>query len=353
MPDKTFNEQPMIVVVANSLDQRIQRQLKSQLQSEMMSVAELDAEIKNQESMQAIKQQYDSKKDESEFDENETKEQANAEPIEQTANDNSGNGEQGNESGGKADPFSAGGDDTGAAPANAENGQPSGKPAPAQDQGSGQANGSDGGTSEDAFSTDAGNVQGNEQSQGKQDPNAADQSQQAGSNDPFDGDSGQAQAKETPQQNSSATKANTGQQQNQKAGNNAAAGTESDDPFSDDVKFEAFAGIFDDTRLKFEDANKQTSAEKDSVPPLKQFVYLRGTDRGVDERTNAVVAALEDPQNVVAVLDLSEIAETEAKMQFSSVKKALQERGVTVVDTVDQAVEYLNDVYDQIDGKAE
>ena len=105
MADKSFNDKPMLVVVSDALDPRIKRQLQSQLQAEMLTVGELDAEIKNQDSMQAIKQQYDSNKDESKFDESETKEQSKAEPIEQTANSEQSNDQQGNDAGGEADPF--------------------------------------------------------------------------------------------------------------------------------------------------------------------------------------------------------------------------------------------------------
>lgn len=353
MADKNFIDEPMLVVVSDALDPRIKRQLQSQLQAEMMTVGQLDAEIKNQESMQAIKQQYDSNKDESKFDENETKEEGNAAPVEQTANAEQGNDQSGNGSGAEADPFTASGDDTGTAPANAENGQQNNNPPPSQDQGSDQTNGENGGSSEDAFSADAGNLQGNEQSQGQQDPNAASQTEQSGGDDPFSGDSGQAQAKETPQQNSSNPQSNPEQQQDQKAGGSATGGAEGDDPFSDDVKFEAFAGIFNDQGIKFEDAVKQTDAKKDTHPPLKQMVYIPASDRGVDERTSIIVSSLEDPQNTVVVIDVNEVSEAEAKMQFASMKKSLQDRGVTVVDTTEQAVEYLNDVYDQIAGKAE
>ena len=355
MADKSFNDKPMLVVVSDALDPRIKRQLQSQLQADMMTVAELDAEIKNQESMQAIKQQYDSNKDESEFEENEIKEQASAKPIEQTANNNSSDGEQGNETGGESDPF--GGDsNTGAAPENAGGNQQGNGNTQTQNAGSNESSEGNGDSGADAFSADG---NGDQSAQGEQagqnQPAQADQSQQAGSNDPFGGDSGQAQTQETPEQNQQAQNnqpANTQQQQNQSTNGGASNANGGDDPFSDDVKFEAFAGIFNDYGVKFEDA-KQTDAEKDSHPPLKQVVYIPATDRGVDNRTSTIVASLEDPNNTVVVIDNTDLTEAEAKMQFSAMKKSLQERGVTVVDTTDQAVDYLNDVYDQIAGKAE
>lgn len=356
MADKSFNDKPMLVVVSDALDPRIKRQLQSQLQADMMTVGELDAEIKNQESMQAIKQQFDSNKDESKFEENETKEQANAEPIEQTANNNSGDGEQGNETGGEADPFSASADGTGATPENNAGSEQNNPSNAAQPQGSVQPAEGNGESGADAFSADG---NGDQSAQGEQagqnQPAKADQSQQAGSNDPFGGDSGQAQTQETPEQNQQAQNnqpANTQQQQNQGTNGNASNADGGDDPFSDDVKFEAFAGIFNDYGVKFEDA-KQTDAEKEAHPPLKQVVYIPATDRGVDDRTSTIVASLEDPNNTVVVVDITDLTEAEAKMQFAAMKKSLQERGVTVVDTTDQAVDYLNDVYDQIAGKGE
>lgn len=354
MADKSFNDQPMLVVVSDALDPRIKRQLQSQLQAEMMTVGELDAEIKNQESMQAIKQQYDSSKDESKFDENETKEEGNAEPIEQTADNNADDDQQGNGSGTEADPFSSGESDSGAAPqdnaGNEQNSQSNAAQPPASVQpaeGNGQSDA-------DAFSADGAdgqNVQGEQG--GQKQPAQADQSQQAGSDDPFGGDSGQTQEQKAPEQNQQAQnnqQANPQQQQNQSTDGNASNADGGDDPFSDDVKFEAFAGIFNDHGIKFEDA-KQTDAEKETHPPLKQIVYIAATDRGVDDRTSSIVSSLEDPNNTVVVVDITDLTEAEAKMQFSAMKKSLQERGVTVVDTTDQAVDFLNEVYDQIAGK--
>ena len=77
MADKAFNEKPMVVVVADGLDPRAQRQLKAQLQAEMMTISEVEAEIKNQEAAENIKQQLDSVKDDSKFDDNEVKEKHN------------------------------------------------------------------------------------------------------------------------------------------------------------------------------------------------------------------------------------------------------------------------------------
>ena len=354
MTDKSFNDKPMLVVVSDALDPRIKRQLQSQLQAEMLTVGELDAEIKNQDSMQAIKQQYDSNKDESKFDESETKEQSNAEPIEQTANSEQSNDQQGNDAGGEADPFSGGESNSGAEAENGGGSQQNGADNPAEVQGDGGSAKGDGQSGADAFSENGADVQnsGGEQG-GQKQPAQADQSQQAGSNDPFGGDSGQAQEQKAPEQNQQAQnnqQTSTQQQQNQSSNGNSSNADGGDDPFSDDVKFEAFAGIFNDHGVKFEDA-KQTDAKKETHPPLKQVVYIPATDRGVDNRTSTIVASLEDPNNTVVVIDNTDLTEAEAKMQFSAMKKSLQERGVTVVDTTDQAVDYLNDVYDQIAGK--
>ena len=356
MADKSFNDKPMLVVVSDALDPRIKRQLQSQLQAEMLTVGELDAEIKNQESMQAIKQQYDSNKDESKFDENETKEQSNAEPIEQTANSQQDSNGQSNDASGEENPFSSGTADSGAESQNDAGSQQSGANPPTQDQGNGDNTQGNGQSGADAFSADGDDAQKSEGEQGGQNqPAQANQSQQAGSDDPFGDNSGQAQEQKAPEQNQQAQnnqQTSTQQQQNQSSNGNSSNADGGDDPFSDDVKFEAFAGIFNDHGVKFEDA-KQTDAKKETHPPLKQVVYIPATDRGVDNRTSTIVASLEDPNNTVVVIDNTDLTEAEAKMQFSAMKKSLQERGVTVVDTTDQAVDYLNDVYDQIAGKAE
>lgn len=350
MADKNFIDEPMLVVVSDALDPRIKRQLQSQLQAEMMTVGQLDAEIKNQESMQAIKQQYDSNKDESKFDENETKEEGNAAPVEQTANTGQDSSEQGNDAGGEADPFSGGADESGnQANDAADVQQPSSGDQPDGQAGNAENNGGD----TNVFKSDESANESSQQQGGQPAPAQADQSQSAGGEDPFGGESGQAQTQQTPKQNSTPQQGQGQQPENSNGGEKPSAGAEADDPFSDDVKFEAFAGIFNDTGVKFEDADKQTDAKKDTHPPLKQMVYIPASDRGVDERTSIIVSSLEDPQNTVVVIDTNEVSEAEAKMQFASMKKSLQDRGVTVVDTTEQAVEYLNDVYDQIAGKAE
>ena len=50
---------------------------------------------------------------------------------------------------------------------------------------------------------------------------------------------------------------------------------------------------------------------------------------------------------------VEEVAEVEAKLQFKALTKQLQSRGIMVCESIDQAVEYLNQVYDEVSGKAE
>lgn len=333
--DKTFNEKPMLVVVADGLDPRVQRQLKAQLHSELMNISQVEAEIKNQEASENIKQQLDSVKDESKFDDNNTKDQAPPTPVEDNANADTGqtpdaDGESGSQG-------QAAGADSGEDPFTGENGGENAEPNKPP---------------ENASSTQEGDAQPQQPAANTQTPPTQDTSppttdKPPAEDNPFTGEgenpngNGTAAggAKQQPQQPD--TKAPTQPAANQ------ANGSDTKDPFTDETPtFEAFAGILG-LSYKQEDAQNQTKAE---TPPMKQFVYLRGTDQGVDQRTSAVVAALEDPQNTVVVIDLSDVGEVESKMQFSSLKKQLQERGITVVETVEQAVDFLNDVYDQISG---
>lgn len=365
MADKTFNEKPMVVVVSDALDPRTKRQLQAQLQSEMMTISQVDAEIKNAQSMENIKQQYDANKDASEFDEDDTKEQPTPEPIEsskanentppdQTNATNSGNAEK-PEAGGGSDPFTGG-----------ENGPTSEEGNSGTDKQGGNASDVDGGNegndqsnggqNEKPVQPVQSNDQNNQQQQaGQTQPTQANQAQQSGGDDPFqDGgnpEAGQAQGETPAPQNQATGNDQSQQQQYQTPNGDKPDAAEGDDPFADNQPtFEAFAGILG-IPVKFENAEKQTSEE--ALPPMKQLTVIRGSNRGVDDRTNGVIAALEDPQNTIVVVDLTDVSEAEAKMQFQSIKKQMQERGITVVDTIDQAVDFLNEVYDQIAGKGE
>ena len=345
MADKAFNEKPMIVVVSDSLDPRTKRQLQAQLQSELMTIGEVDAEIKNAASMENIKQQYDANKDSSKFDDNETKEEASPAPIEQQGQQD-GNDDSSAEG---ADAAFDRGNDSGTEGNASTGGEQNQASVPESGTDANGSNDNSGSAGEDVFGSgdQGGNAQNNDQ--GGAESNAQpDAAKQSSATDAFDG--GQAQEQQPQQQGQQNQQQNQPQQQQQQGSAEQNAGGDSeDDPFAENQPtFESFAGILG---LKYEDAEKQTPEE--NLPPMKQLTYIRGTDRGVDDRTNGVVAALEDPQNTVVVLDLGEVTEAESKMQFQSVKKNMQERGITVVDTIDQAVEFLNEVYEQVAGKSE
>lgn len=349
MPDKTFNEQPMIVVVSDSLEPRSKRQLQSQLQSILMTTSEVSAELDNQEALNNIKAQKDSVKDQSQFDDDETEDKANPEAIENNAGDQSGQSndapvEQGQEAAAgtndvqpdqtaqnQDDPFQDAGDQSG-------------------------TSANDSGTPQAGSNNDQGNVQANMQpaqangdaGQQPSDPNSG-QSNSAGTAN-SGSQEGQAQNQANPAQNQQAQNAGQNQTQpNQGTGvdNN---GNGEEDPFGDDnVNFESFSSILGYS-YKTEDASQTSDPD---MPPMKNVVVINGSDRGVDQRTSAVVAMIEDPENTVVILDTSEVAEVEAKMEFKALMKQLQTRGIMVVSSIDQAVEYLNNVYDEIAGKSE
>lgn len=353
MPDKTFNEQPMITVVSDSMDPRIQRQMKSQLQSTMMTISEVTAELDNQKAMQDIKAQKDSVKDQTEFDDENTNKSADPKPIEDNAGTNNENsdvaqtasGNQTQTNGGDAvqptqgsgeakdDPFQDGGDQSGTNSDPSTNDQAGGGNTQSDPQASVQPDQNDGGQTPQPQGNNANqpNPQGNADSgaQQGQTPNQAG----AGQNQQTQG-SGQSSQSES---------------QKSTGVDNSGGGEE--DPFTDDnINFETFAGILG-FNYKTEDASQQT--DDTQAPPIKNVVYIKGSDAGVDSRTSAVVATIEDPQNTVIIMDLSEVAEVEAKLQFKALTKQLQGRNIMVTESVDQCVEYLNQVYDEIAGNAE
>lgn len=337
MVDKAFNKLPMVVVYSDSLDPRSQRQLKSQLQAETMALSQVDAELKNMEAAKQVKDQLDSVKDNTEFDDEKVKDKADPEAIENKPEDNNAqNADQQQQpdagaSGEDNDVF--GGNDESSnqppqnPPENNENSQGENNGDQAQNTNGGDSNPPPSNPEQQPQNTNA-------------DGGAADAfDANAGAND--QGSGNEAQQPQQPQGQ------NQPQQQNNQPQQNNTDGEDPNDPFADNSpKFEAFAGIFG-INYKTEDASKQTEAE---MPPFKMFILVKGSDSGVDSRTSAVVANIEDPQNAVVVIDLADVVETEAKMQFSALKKQLQGRGITVFESVDEAVEYLNEVYEQVAG---
>lgn len=347
MADKAFNEKPMIVVVSDALDPRTKRQLQAQLQSEMMTISEVDAEVKNATAMENIKQQYDTAKDSSKFDDNETKEETPPKPIEEgkpTENADTGTG--------NADDAFGGGNDAGAEGSNPTNGEASNTNVQESGQNNDGSGANVGSENSDVFGNgegDNGNSNSNNQA-GTANNSTDDAFKQSDENKPVAGEQSpqNQQSNQQGQQNQQPDQSQQQQSQQGQAQQNA-GGDGEDDPFAENQPtFESFAGILG---LKYESVETQTA--ESNLPPMKQLTYIRGTDQGVDDRTNGVVATLEDPQNTIVVLDLGNVTEAEAKMQFQAVKKQMQERGITVVDTIDQAIEFLNEVYEQIAGKAE
>ena len=346
MADKTFNEQPMITVISDSLDPRVKRQLSAQLQSTMLSVSELNAELDNQKAMEDIKAQKDAVKDQTEFDDDNTEDKSNPTAIENNPDAGTANSEQ-----------TGSNDNAGQNPSNEES----------EDVFSDNSN--DGFDDSSNGNSDAGAVQQpqDQQNNQQQSPPATDNGQDQGqqnsqgdaNNQQNAGQQPNGQAQTPPPQNqnnqtpAAQPTAQTNQQngqQAQEADGNGDNGDGGEDPFNDDnVNFEAFAGI-----LGFSYKSESAAQTEDSdLPPIKTVVYVKAGDQGVDNRTSAIVATIEDPENTVVILDQSEVAEVEAKLQFKALTKQLQSRGIMVCESIDQAVEYLNQVYDEVSGKAE
>lgn len=367
MADKSFNEQPMVVVVSDGLEPRIKRQLESQLQSTMMTISGLTAELENQKAVNNVKQQMDAVKDQSKFDEEKTEDTANPPAIE---NQDTEVKQDANSNPGTDDPFSDGAQqdttqsadqgtqnpDGGGAPANAPSAQEQqtteSNPAPGSGGQAGNNQPSDN-QSTTTNSPPAANATPEANATNGQNSNAgatttnppanAEQPATTGSNS--SSQSGQTQDQANPAQNQPVQ--NQGQPSQPDSSSGADGG---DDPFADNngVSFESFAGILD---LKLE--STQTQTDDKLTPPIKMLVYVSATDAGVDNRTSTVVATIEDPENAVVVLDQSNLGDVEAKMQFKALTKQLQGRGIMVVDSIDSAVEFLNNVYDEMAGKTD
>ena len=299
---ENFDKQPMVVVVSESLDPRIKRQLSAQLSSVVMNVKEVDAEIQQQASLAGIKQQADAESDKSEFDDN-AKPETQPEPIENNTNQNKENENQ----------------ETNNTDTTTQN----------TDDGQDQNNGDDPTFSDDG--DDTFNGDNNNNSDSGQQPN-----NQAKPEDNSGNDNNQHQTVDNNQNNN-----NSNANDNNQAKEEPMAGSNKDgeDDVFNDPTFESVYSFVP----KKEDA-------EDSVepPPMKRLLYIRGTDRGVDDRTNIIISTIEDPENTVVIVDLSDVGEVQAKMEFGNCKKQMQEKNIMVFDTVDEATDYLNDVFEQL-----
>lgn len=354
MSDNSFDSKPMVTVVSDSLDPRVKRQLQSQLQSDLVTVDELNAEISAQNTAKEVKQQTDAAGDASEFDDDETKDKKDPQAIENDPDNKpkpEGNAENDNAS--QTDTSQGSNTDSGDGSnpnisntntSDGNNNQDGSVQNQPQTQGNNDAGGESQNNDNQPQSTEQKQTDTNNQSNnGGQNNGDQNVDQNSGTDGSTNDNSG---GTNTPSSNSGTENGNTQ--------STSQDGDGGDDPFtSDNINFEDFAPAFAHERgykskPKME-SEAQTSESK--LPPLKVIVYVKATDRGVDDRTSAVIASIEDPENTVVILDQSGVAEASAKMEFKSLMRQLQSRNVMVVDSVDAAVEYLNNVYDQLSGQ--
>lgn len=282
-----FDNTPMLVVVSAGLDPRLMRQLQAHSQADVKTLDELQTVIEQQERIEQTKETFqDQAENNNEFDENNVKEQTPPQPIEDSP---SAKGEENQNDNGKTE--------------NDEQGN-----------------------SADAFDSSNADINNEGENNEQQTDNADAKPEQA-----------------------------SGEQTQGQANNNGETSSgEEPDPFeADDTVFESvlnsLRGPITLKTLKKESVSVDNPQTKNTnLPPLKQLSVVKGSDAGVDDRTAAVLGTFEDPNNLVVVLDVTEVSEIKAKMEFQNLKKNLQEKGILVTETLDEAIDYLNQVYDEL-----
>lgn len=99
---------------------------------------------------------------------------------------------------------------------------------------------------------------------------------------------------------------------------------------------------------------KMESSETESVGELdhiKTFVYIDLSNNGVDGETMESVQTLRDPENTIVVINESSSPDADTTLKARSVAQQLTNRGVKVFYNLDEAINYLNDLYDVITGR--
>lgn len=172
------------------------------------------------------------------------------------------------------------------------------------------------------------------------DANQSQQSQQAPADQP-----------QQPAADANAQPAPAGDQQQQPAADNA--GGDDEDLSS---AFESYgSGLPKDlVRRVLKDYIKMESSDVESTGELehiKNFVYINLGDNEVNGDTLESVQTLRDPENTIVVINEDSSPSADVTLRARQVAEQLSNRGVKVFYDADEAVNYLNELYDVVSGR--
>lgn len=171
-----------------------------------------------------------------------------------------------------------------------------------------------------------------------------DQTQTPASND--------TQEAQPPAEQQSAPEAGTESPQNPATPQNDNAGDEED--LSSAFESHGTNIPVDLVRRVVKDYIKMESSDAESVGELehiKTFVYIDLGTNTVSGDTLESVQTLRDPENTIVVINEATSPDANTTLKARSVAEQLTNRGVKVFYDVDEAINYLNDLYDVVSGR--
>lgn len=99
---------------------------------------------------------------------------------------------------------------------------------------------------------------------------------------------------------------------------------------------------------------KMESGDSDAIGELehiKTFVYIDLSKNAVEGDTLESVQTLRDPENTIVVINEESLPDADTVVRARRIAEQLADRGVKVFYAIDEATDYLNELYDIISGR--
>lgn len=100
--------------------------------------------------------------------------------------------------------------------------------------------------------------------------------------------------------------------------------------------------------IKMESSDTDSTGELDHI---KSFVYIDLSENAVEGDTLESVQTLRDPENTIVVINEESIPNADTVVRARQIAEQLSNRGVKVFYDLEEATEYLNDLYDIVAGR--
>lgn len=101
--------------------------------------------------------------------------------------------------------------------------------------------------------------------------------------------------------------------------------------------------------VKFAMESQQQDADL-AEQNVKNFIHISADQTGIDRKTSLAIQQLQDPNNAVVVIDEVGVKDAESLARLRSYGKTLAGRGAKVFNSLDDSIDYLNEVYDELTG---